>query len=65
MFILPILNISCQDHNPAESAIYNAYIVYILMDITPLCLASHLISQVDNLIEFMGQFVDLKFRPER
>ena len=25
----------------------------------------YLISRVDNLVQFLGQFVDLKFRPER
>jgi hypothetical protein len=28
-------------------------------------LALHLISRVDNLVQFLGQFVDLKFHPER
>jgi hypothetical protein len=35
------------------------------MGVTSLCLARHLISRVDNLIQLLGQFVNLKFRPER
>jgi len=35
------------------------------MDVTSLCQARHLISRVDNLVQLLGQFVDLKFSPER
>jgi len=31
------------------------------MDVMSLCLACHLISLIDNLLQFLGQFVDLKF----
>ena len=34
-------------------------------EFTSLCLAHHLISRVDNLVQFLGQFVDFKFRPKR
>jgi len=33
--------------------------------VTSLILTRHLIFRVDNLIQFLGQFVDLKFCPER
>jgi len=34
-------------------------------EFTSLCPACHLISRVDNLVQLMGEFVDLKFFPER
>jgi hypothetical protein len=34
------------------------------MGVTFLCLARHLISRVD-IFQLLGQFVDLKFRPDR
>jgi hypothetical protein len=35
------------------------------MGVTSFCQARHLISRVDYLVQLLGQFVDLKFRPDR
>jgi len=35
-----------------------------IVDVPSLCLARHLISRVDNLVQIPGQFVDLKLRIE-
>jgi len=40
-------------------------LVKTLMDVMSLCLARYLISRVDNSIQLLDQFVDLKFRTER
>jgi len=36
----------------------------VIHHITSLSLTCHLIPRVDNLLQLLGQFVDLKFRPE-
>jgi hypothetical protein len=36
-----------------------------IVDVPSLCLARHLISRIDHLVQFPGQFVDFKFRLKR
>jgi len=39
------------------------YLIDALMGVMFLCLARHLISRVDDLLQLLVKFVDLKFRP--